>query len=416
MYRSSPNNVFRAFEQSSYNTKNEGKEGKILPEELFNALKNFAGDRNLPWYTLTANGVRFNQYVGAIQIGSYCVEVLPKIDKHSCHDLSAQRVLLEMLRQAGYISVQTPTESSLKLKQNYILEAYIRMFLDESWVLTHRGLVKYYHKEEGNLKCLKGSLLFNKHFHENIIHAERFYSRYSTYDRSHPLNRILYKTLKLIGVLPVDQEVKESAKAQIDLFPELEDISIHVELFRKLKYDRKTEAYRNAISIARLLLLNYHPDLAYGRNNVLALMFDMNDVWETWFTRRLMIAARPYNGLTIRAQSRKAFWTVTTGDVVHQKPDIIIEIDKKATFIVDTKWKMVCNRPSEEDLRQMFAYNKLFCVNKAWLIYPGDAKSLEGHFFDSEKNGQCGLSFVSFLENGRLSEKGVAGFLKRLGY
>lgn len=411
-----PYYVFRVYEQSSYNTKSEGKEGKILPEELFNSLKNFAGDRNLPWYTLTANGVRFNQYVGAIQIGRYCIEVLPKIDKHNCPELLAQRVLLEMLKQAGYISVKTPTESSLKLKQNYILDAYIRMFLEESWNLLHRGLIKYYHKEEGNLKCLRGSLLFNKHIQENSIHAERFYTRYSTYDRAHQLNKILYKTLRLIAVLPVDQEVKESANAQIDLFPDLKDISIHDDLFRKLRYDRKTEAYRRAVTISRLLLLNYHPDLAYGRNNVLALMFDMNDVWETWFARRLLIASRPYKELNIRIQSRKVFWTGTSGHVVHQKPDIVIEVDKKPTFIVDTKWKLVYSRPSEEDIRQMFAYNKLFGVNKAWLIYPGDTKSQEGHFFESDNNGQCGLSFVSFLDNRSLSDKGVSEFIESLSF
>lgn len=107
MEASGSDKVFRVFEHSSYNTRNPGREGKILPEELFAALKDFAGERDLPWYSLTANGVRFHQYVGAIQIGKYCVEVLPKIDRGRQNEEPAQTVLINMLKQCGYFSVNT---------------------------------------------------------------------------------------------------------------------------------------------------------------------------------------------------------------------------------------------------------------------------------------------------------------------
>ena len=95
------NIVFQAFEHASYNTKNEGREGKILPKKILDALKLYAGEKDLLWYTLTANGVRFHQYVGAIQIGKYCIEVLPKIDRYKKDEHAAQKVLINMLRQSG---------------------------------------------------------------------------------------------------------------------------------------------------------------------------------------------------------------------------------------------------------------------------------------------------------------------------
>jgi 5-methylcytosine-specific restriction enzyme subunit McrC len=239
--------------------------------------------------------------------------------------------------------------------------------------------------------------------------------RHTTYDREHALNRILFKTLNLITQLTISPETMTDVQFQLIYFPELKDISVSDEFFRKIKWNRKTEDYKKAINIARLLLLNYHPDLSHGKNHVLALMFDMNDVWEGWFTRRLAVASKKLNGrVNIRVQTKKTFWTGSTGERVRQKPDIIIEVDGVPRFILDTKWKIISNRPSEDDLRQMFTYNRLFGTGMAYLVYPGEGKMIDGEFYDSEENGQCGLSFIQFIENCKLTGTGVESFARNL--
>ena len=137
--------VFQAFEYASYNTKNEGREGKRLPEDLYDALKSFLGEKELPYFSLTANGVRFQNYVGAVQIGKWTVEVLPKFDR-TMPTSSAHSILIQMLWQAGILKTNTPTESNLKIKRNYILETYLQMFLEETKSIIYRGLIKKYHK------------------------------------------------------------------------------------------------------------------------------------------------------------------------------------------------------------------------------------------------------------------------------
>lgn len=406
--------VFQAFEYSSFNTINEGREGKKLPPDLFEALKSFTGEKELPYYSLTANGVRFKNYVGALQVGKWTIEVLPKLDR-VLDKSSTQPILIQMLKQAGFIKTSAPTESKLKLKRNYILEAYLQMFLDETRNLIHKGLIKKYRKTEENVFALKGSLKFNKHISKNLTHAERFFIRHTIYDRQHEINRVLLKTLKVLSTLSVNSQLITDANTLIFYFPELKDIKVSNEFYGRIKWGRKTEAYKKAIEISRLLLLNYHPDLSHGRNHVLSLMFDMNDVWEKWFARRFRIVAGKLGfSADISIQEKKAFWKPSLGKKVFQKPDIILELEGGNKIILDTKWKLIHDRPSEEDLRQMFTYNKLFDSDIAFLIYPGNKPSITGEFFNNEHHGTCGLKFISFLENGKLSSEGVEELVTEL--
>ena len=144
-------------------------------------------------------------------------------------------------------------------------------------------------------------------------------------------------------------------------------------------------------------------------------MFDMNDVWESWFTQRIKIAVRKLDiDVQVRAQAKKIFWYGDTGERVRQKPDIIIETDDKPQYILDTKWKIISNRPSEDDIRQMFAYNRLFCARQAFLVYPGESMIISGEFYEKDENGACGLSFNPFIHNGRLTSQGVNEFAESL--
>lgn len=76
--------------------------------------------------------------------------------------------------------------------------------------------------------------------------------------------------------------------------------------FDKIQYSRKTELYKAAIDIAKLILLNYHPDVNKGNNDVLALMFDMNSLWEKFVFTSLR-KNKPSN-YTLKSQSVKQFW------------------------------------------------------------------------------------------------------------
>jgi 5-methylcytosine-specific restriction enzyme subunit McrC len=183
-------------------------------------------------------------------------------------------------------------------------------------------------------------------------------------------------------------------------FPELSPIKVTENTFSRLTYNRKTEPYREALNIARLILLNYHPDLSKGQNNVLALLFNMNVLWERFVLKSLKeFAPADYK---IKGKIRKPFWQPEKGNHAFIEPDIVIE-HNEITYVLDTKWKVLKdNRPSDDDLKQMYVYSKYYNSSYTALVYPSNGiDSCSGRFcpeFEDAPKFSCSLLRINLPE------------------
>ncbi len=376
------------FEHQSLRT--DRGDQRLTPGQL-EALQLFFGENGVPYYSLIHHGVRFNEYVGVIQIGKIVIEVLPKADKSNDTD-RWRNVLISMLHVVGILDIHAPSNSNLRLRSNSILDLYFELFIKEVEYLMHRGLVKKYRKTDGNRTTLKGSIQFAKHISQNMVHQERFYVKYTTYDKEHDIHAILYKALKLLTYINTNVQLNSRLGTLLLDFPELYDIKVFESVFEKIVFDRKTEPYRNALEIAKLILLNYHPDVNRGTNNVLALMFDMNVLWEQF----VYVSLRKHKARTtsIAAQNIKNFWKPISGYCSRIKPDIVLDKGTKDCVVLDTKWKNLNGyNPSPEDLRQMFVYLKYYGAKKVALVYPGtENKNQSGQYYDHRSHDSKHLS------------------------
>lgn len=358
-------------------------EKKINKEQL-KALQNYYGD-GIPFYNLCYNGVKFNEFVGAIQIGETLIEVLPKADRKSNTEGQENKwrdILIGMLKAVGSFDIKSPSHSDLKIKPNTILDLYFELFITEVEYLLHNGLIKQYRKKEGNVTALKGSIQFAKNLQLNLSHQERFYVRHTTYDVEHKLHFILFKTLRLLKKINTNTSLLSRIGNLLLNFPEMPDIIVSESTFEKLVFNRKTKQYSKAVEISRLILLQYHPDLSRGNNNVLALMFDMNKLWEQFVF--VSLRKNKQSDITINAQTPKCFWQPENGNRSFIRPDIVINKDKENCMVLDTKWKNLndCN-PSPDDLRQMYVYHEYYKAKKVALVYPGDElKRTIGRYLD----------------------------------
>jgi 5-methylcytosine-specific restriction enzyme subunit McrC len=188
-------------------------------------------------------------------------------------------------------------------------------------------------------------------------------------------------------------------------FPDIKEIPVNKSSFDKVNLNRKTETYSEAINIARMLILNYSPDISRGQDDMLAILFDMNLLWEKYIYKRLKQGES--GRYRVNYQEGKRFWN-------HRliRPDLVIRKDKE-TIILDTKWRLAeANNPSDDELKQMYAYNMYWDARKAILLYPktGDKKEEDFGKFYKGINGEhlCKVGFVDVLdENGELN-MGVA--------
>jgi 5-methylcytosine-specific restriction enzyme subunit McrC len=171
-----------------------------------------------------------------------------------------------------------------------------------------------------DITALKGCLQFEKHIQQNLTHQERFYVRHTTYDVEHKLH--FYKTIRLLKQINTNTGLHSRIGALLLHFPEMPDVNVSETTFDRLVYNRKTQSYKKAIDIAKLLLLQYHPDVIKGRNNVLALMFDMNKLWEQFVYVSLRKHKKP--NTTITAQTSKFFWQPKSGYRSIIRPDIVV--------------------------------------------------------------------------------------------
>ncbi len=389
-----------------------------LSEGNIKALRRFHTISKGFYYDLVDNGIRFKEQVGVIQVGGLTIEVLPKIDRNEDDAAKWHDILLDMLKECRLIDPHSTGTANLKLKHNSILELYFEKYVNELEVLLRQGLIKKYRTEEGNQVALKGSLIFAKHIQHNLTHAERFFINSTVYDANNRLHQILFQALDVIRRIS-KTILSDRINTLMVQWPRSANIHISAEVFDAIPFLRKTLPYQEALMIARMLLLNYHPDLRGGKQSVLALMFNMNELWEEFIFRRLKLMEKELHWKVTRQKGLR-YWI---GDSGSKKliPDIIIShSDFKKTLVIDTKWKCPAkNKPDDNDLRQLLSYKLYFEADKAYLLYPCssvESNTVEGKYSNSvhQKSSMVfkesfglhgGLLFVNILKGKKLIER-----------
>lgn len=381
--------------------------GGKFEQRHFVALSKLNELHGYQYFDLKYNGIVFKQFVGVIQVDNLTIEILPKIDKYesdsSANKQKWQSVLIEMLRVTRKLKVQKIGEASVAKQSIHLLDIYFEWFLNEIQLLLHQGLIKQYYKETSNVKALKGKLEFSGHLSRNLVHKERFYTTHQVYDKDHLIHQILGQALNIIASLSKGTYLYSKCKnIQLD-FPEVTKIQAIESVFLRLPKNRKTAPYETALSIARLIILNYAPNIKSGSEQMLALLFDMNNLWEEYVLVRLKQVAEE-NHIKVYGQESKGFWKNIT-----IRPDIVLETgeaENKQTFIIDTKWKNIdYSEPSNHDLRQMYVYNEYWKSEKAMLLYPSN---INEEIFDNEKNRfigknhSCSIGKISIFNEDQL--------------
>lgn len=380
-----------------------GEKQVEFKEKHFNALTSYNDKHGKEFFKVGHKHIQFTTFVGVIQVMDLTIEIMPKIDLKSSEIESDKKHLIDMLRVCRNVPLSPTENARQKIRKNTsLLDLFFIKFLDDTEFVLHRGLKKRYLKEQSNKQALKGKIIFPKHIRKNLVHKEQFFTEHSIYNRDMVLNQLLKKALLIIVNVTRSSDIKTRASNYLLFF---ENIRAHEnttsETFRKIRFTRHNEYYRESLTLAEMIILQYSPQISGGKTPVLAILFQMHRLFEEFVYRKFKRMLPEY---VVRDQVSSLFWKRK-----RVKPDIIIEKDKHKV-IFDTKWKFFNGIPKDQDIQQMFIYCKKFGLKtentfqKAFLVYPGEKSEIvveaeEYHEHSDSRMGVIQISVTELLKN-----------------
>ena len=355
---------------------------------------------------LNNNDLRAQNYVGIITTRKGTVlEILPKVDlSGEDKDEKTKEVFFKMLRTWRGLSEAQFSQSNINALQRFsMLEAFIRLFLDNLVAVTRRGLAKHYQAVEDNLACLKGRLLFPQHLRINLTNQARFYVRFDEFSADRPANRLIHSTIhKLLPMvrLPQNQQVLYQLRLCFDEIPLSRQWQTDWDRHR---IDRTMQYYNPVMQWVELFLFGYGLTTFQGKHVNQSLLFPMEEVFEDFVTYHF----RKYqNQFSVKPQGPREPLAQLNGKIAafQMKPDISLMSSGRVIYILDTKWKRINERNdpikhgiSQADMYQLYSYGKSYSekhsCKKVALIYPRTNKfKLKEHLhyrFDDNLSLYC---------------------------
>ncbi|CAJ6792667.1 McrBC 5-methylcytosine restriction system component-like [Burkholderia pseudomallei] len=323
--------------------------------------------------------VRFQQFVGLVQVDGRGIELLPKIE--SAGEVATTSVvrhnLLKMLFMAADTTVNVPGPADSELSHVGWLDVFIRIFCDTLAAQVRKGIIKRYREERDDLAVVRGNILLDEQVSRNLVHRERVACEFDELDTDHPLNQTF--KLALLKMLPCC--VLASTQRMVrELAVEFDSVSLRPatsQWWRGVTLDRLGSRFQNALRMAQVFLDGTSPDVTAGGAASLAMLFDMGVLFEKYIGHISRIALAS-EGLKVHLQHARHFlgrWHDSGQRAFMLKPDIVVSRNHVPVCIGDTKWKRLANADrklgvSQADLYQMLAYAGRYACDRVLLLYP----------------------------------------------
>ena len=318
-------------------------------------------------------------YVGIISLKSgVVIEILPKIYSEENGDTDgtkAKRLLFEMLRTLRNVPYKALQNANVDIENTNIFEIFIRMFLDEVFSITKRGLKQGYETIEENAMFFKGKLKFAQHIKANSVHKERNYIEYDVFHINRPENRLIKSTLQYLYKHSSSVKNRKDIKTLLSHFADVDTSKNYKEDFAKHIPNRNMKDYEKALSWCKVFLDGKSFVSFSGSEIAAALLFPMELLFESYISSCVK-KILPIDAFHISVQDRRYFLICDPGYRFALRPDIVLKRTcDSAVFVLDTKWKMLDkNRHnfgiSQADMYQMYVYQKKYGAEKVILLYP----------------------------------------------
>lgn len=382
--------------------------GLGLTFEKARKLKEFLDSKKLSKaLDFKLSGIKTGSYVGVIKYSDFQLNIIPKIigDTNSV----CLENLAFMLSYTRQLTIHTTGAAQLTNCQNPFLEVLIAHYADVLLKALSRQVPHRYEPREENLATIKGKILFAQNIRHNFGNLARTYCQFDEFTPDNLLNQ----TLKFVShALQKLTSVSQTRQKLLKINAVYEDVTLRPVAYaetQKIILNRNQTMFKKPLELAQMFLQNSTISLHNHTFSNLAILFDMNKLFEEFV---YMALKRTYPQWNIKAQNSKQIITsinnIPNTDYTI-RPDIIVN----GNTIIDTKYKIIDlpnHKPSEADIYQMLTYSKFYGIKNIILCYPKYHQNYNRATALEDKN--CSITLLTLDLHQKLTES----YLQRIFY
>lgn len=353
------------------------------------------------------SGIKTGSYVGVIKYADFQLNIIPKIIGDT--DSVCLENLAFMLSYTRQLTIHTTGQAQLTNCQNPFLEVLIAHYADVLLKALSRQVPHSYETRAENLATIKGKILFAQNIRHNFGNLARTYCQFDEFTPDNLINQTFKFVSHALHKLTSVSQTRQKLLKINAVYDEVTLRPITYTETQKIILQRNQTIFKEPLELAQMFLQNSTISLHNHTFTNLAILFDMNKLFEEFV---YMALKRTYPKWNIKAQNSKRI-IQSIGDIPDTaytiRPDIIVN----GNTIIDTKYKIIDlpnKRPSESDIYQMLAYSRFYGIKNIILCYPAYQKNY--HLLSVLEDKECSITLLTLDLHKKLTES----YLQRIFY
>ena len=344
-----------------------GAEHDALSDEAFGInITRVKGEKDV--YTL-----RPGSTVGALEIAGLSLYIKPKV--------TIRRLLYLASYAAGDVELRDESFLFTRIEDVTLADAWARMLGVAAADAFARGLWHDYRVEEEALHTVRGRIMVAEQIRRRFDMPLPVEVRYDEYTEDILANRLIKAAARLLrGMRLNDSEAREGLRHIDATLENVTPMRYPPHDVPKVKFTRLNDHYKDAVAIARLVLLHWFHTAhrAEGEDNevrVPGFLMDMNVVFQQFVTRKLREELRASEH-SFHSDATMPPVYLAEGNKVQLKPDLSWWDGRQCVFVGDVKYKDIEPRYENRlwdipnaDLYQALAYATALGLPGALLVY-----------------------------------------------
>lgn len=307
--------------------------------------------------------------IGAIEIGDLSVSIRPKLE--------IGRVLFLASYAMGAFELRDRERFDFREEES-VVEALVRAFASAARRAFARGLLHGYRTEEETLYTVRGRIRIGDQIRRRFGIPVPVEVRYDDFTDDVLMNRLVKAAAARLSLMHLRSPRSRADLGWIDAtLGNVALVEFSPNAVPEASFDRLNEHYREAVTLARLVLRHSTIETERGVTRATGFLMDMNRVFQDFVT----LALREALGLsdrTFRSDRGIRGVTLDEGGRVALKPDLSWWDGQDCKFVGDAKYKRVRDeRVPNADLYQLLAYATALDLPGGLLVYAqGEAEDV----------------------------------------